>query len=55
MKLEAVIVPALKSPFASRFMIVPGVLALVAAFAASSAAWTLAAEDVPTVDTTVAP
>ena len=55
LKLPAeVIVPALRPPFTSRFMIVPGVLALVAAFAASSAALLLAAVEVPPEDTTVA-
>ena len=51
----AVIVPAVKFPLASRFTMVLAVLASVAALASSSARWTLAALEVLTLDTTVAP
>ena len=52
-KAVAVTVPADKFPLASRFTMVFGVFAVVAAFARSSAAWTLAAVEPPTLATTV--
>ena len=48
-------VPAMKSPLASRLTIALAVLASVAAFASTVAELTFAAVDPPTVDTTVAP
>jgi len=51
----AVMVPALKLPPASRLMSVEAVFASVEALARSSAAWILAAVEVPTVLTMAAP